>query len=275
MGIQRLLEERRQYESWIARIDAAGGATPNSVRARVRSDYEARLHAVIDELKVHADAARQMVAQRKEFRAELQKKESTAAERLSEAELRHAVGEYDEAQWTQVHKDCLAELVSVREELQSVEEDITQLEELNRLVQAKPATPPPPPPAPAPAPVTTTTSGKPLPKVGPPPRPQPPEERKAPGSATSKVDELAFLKSVTEDEKGLSGATPPQRRVSGAQFQPAEASRPAPAAPQASPLTRPSDSEEAVRTLKCKECGTMNLPTEWYCENCGAELAAL
>jgi outer membrane biosynthesis protein TonB len=219
-----------------------------------------------------------MVAQRREFRGELQKKESGAAERLSEAELRHAVGEYDESQWTQVHKDCLAELVSVREELQAVENDISQLEELERLVKAKAPAPPPPPPPPAPAPTPapspTATSARPLPKVGPPPRPQPPEERKAP-AATSKVDELAFLKSVTEDDKGLSGAVPP-RRASGAQFQPAEATRPASGAPPAaSPLPRPSDSDEAVRTLKCKECGTMNLPTEWYCENCGAELAAL
>ena len=32
---------------------------------------------------------------------------------------------------------------------------------------------------------------------------------------------------------------------------------------------------EVAKTLKCKECGTMNLATEWYCESCGAELAAL
>jgi hypothetical protein len=31
---------------------------------------------------------------------------------------------------------------------------------------------------------------------------------------------------------------------------------------------------EAVRTLKCQECGTLNFPTEWYCERCGGELAA-
>jgi uncharacterized OB-fold protein len=29
------------------------------------------------------------------------------------------------------------------------------------------------------------------------------------------------------------------------------------------------------RTLKCGECGAMNLPTEWYCDRCGAELASL
>jgi hypothetical protein len=91
------------------------------------------------------------------------------------------------------------------------------------------------------------------------------------------IDELAFLKSVTEDEKrgiGSPGPAPAPRR-SGAQFQPAEpaAGRTAPApAPAALPS---NDDAEPIRTLKCRECGTMNLPTEWYCESCGAELAAL
>jgi len=39
-------------------------------------------------------------------------------------ELRHSVGEYDESQWDQVHRTSLAELVSVREDLQAVEADI-------------------------------------------------------------------------------------------------------------------------------------------------------
>jgi hypothetical protein len=264
--IQRLLEERRQYEAWIARIDAASGAAPAGVRGRVRSDYEARLNAVTEELKVHAEAARQMAAQRREFRVELQQKEKQAAERLSEAELRHAVGEYDESQWTQVHKDILSELVSVREELKSVDDDIGQLEELERLVK-KPVVSPPPAAAAA-------TSSPNLPRIGSPPRPPPkPEERKP-----AVADELAFLKSVTEDPKRGIGSGAP-RRVSGAQFQPAEAAPIRPAtAPAPAPTPSPADSNEdaeAVRTLKCKECGTMNLPTEWYCESCGAELAAL
>ena len=32
---------------------------------------------------------------------------------------------------------------------------------------------------------------------------------------------------------------------------------------------------EQAKTLKCQECGTMNYPTEWYCERCGDELAAM
>jgi len=40
-------------------------------------------------------------------------------------------------------------------------------------------------------------------------------------------------------------------------------------------VLRPSTTLEQARTLKCNDCGGMNYPTEWYCERCGAELAAL
>ncbi len=40
-------------------------------------------------------------------------------------------------------------------------------------------------------------------------------------------------------------------------------------------VLRPSGAVEQPKTLKCGECGAMNYPTEWYCERCGAELAAL
>lgn len=43
-----------------------------------------------------------------------------------------------------------------------------------------------------------------------------------------------------------------------------------------SALGRPTPrTSQAVKTLKCAECGSMNYPTEWYCERCGGELAAL
>lgn len=40
-------------------------------------------------------------------------------------------------------------------------------------------------------------------------------------------------------------------------------------------VLRTSGSTEQSKTLRCAECGAMNYPTEWYCERCGAELAAL
>src|SRR3989441_9273468 len=190
--IQRLLEERRQYEAWIARLNESADASPGHVRARVRSDYEARLAAVTEELKAHAESARQAIEEKRHLRGELQKKEALAAEKLTETELRHSVGEYDEGQWNQVHKDVLAELISVREDLQAVEADIHKLQELDALVGSKPLVRGPSPP-------------RPLPHARPTPQRVVPD------------DELAFIKSVTEDEE----TAPSERRASGAQFQPA------------------------------------------------------
>jgi hypothetical protein len=234
--IERLLDERRQYESWIARLSTAEDATPANVRDRVKADYEARLHAVLEELKAHAESARQTIEQKQHFRLELKKKEGLAAEKLAETELRHAVGEYDEAAWSQVHKDAMAELVTLREELQAVEADIGKLQELGSLVRTGP---------------------------------------KPPKAKSESIDELAFIKSVTEDEKGN---TPSPKRASGAQYQPnipLTTAKSAPEPPSAALPTPPEEETEDPRPLKCKDCGTMNLPTEWYCEQCGAELAAV
>ncbi|OLC88394.1 MAG: hypothetical protein DMD38_05970 [Gemmatimonadetes bacterium] len=243
-AIERLLEERRQYEAWLARITATADSAPEHVRTRVKADYEARLKAVTEELRAHADAARQLIAQRKETLLELQKKEKAVAERLAETELRHEVGEYDEAQWGQVHKDALADLGAVRDELMDVERDITRLEELDKLVKAKPT-----PASRGVAGELTLTPSPPL---------KPAERRKTP------IDELAFLKSVTEDDKNA----PSPRRASGGQYQPDDL--------QDAAHLAPVDEDAPVeKTLKCRECGTMNLATEWYCENCGAEMGAL
>jgi len=89
-------------------------------------------------------------------------------------------------------------------------------------------------------------------------------------------NELEFLKALG-DEK-----TKRPARASGATPRPAVAEPPAPEKPkpvenlsdqQALSRSRPSVINQ--RTLKCGECGAMNLPTEWYCDRCGAELASL
>jgi hypothetical protein len=252
--IERLLEERRQYEAWIARLSAAEDATPAHVRERVKADYEARLDAVIEELKSHAESARQTIEQKQHFRLEVKKKEKLATEKMAETELRHAVGEYDEAAWSQVHKDAMAELVTLREELQAVDADIQKLQELDGLVRATRK-------APSPEPTTAKGTAPPTPPRG--------------GRKPAPLDELAFIKSVTDDENNV----PSPKRAGGAQYQPTSPlSMPLqpPAEPPTSLPAAPVDEDaEDPKPLKCRDCGTMNLPTEWYCEQCGAELAAV
>ncbi len=64
----------------------------------------------------------------------------------------------------------------------------------------------------------------------------------------SAFDELAFLRSVIDPQAS------------------------SPSSPSGS--SAPSGNTKEQKTLRCTECGTMNLPTEWYCERCGGELAA-
>jgi len=255
-AIQRLLDERQQIQIWLQRLTMASDTTPEPVRARVRADYERRLGEVMKELQTHESELHTTMNRLETTRAGLARQETEAAERLAEAELRHAVGEYDEGQWRQVHADLLGALVKFREELKQCDDEIGRLEEVMSLIEVPP---PPPPPARA---------------VG--PQKKVPRKEAAAPAPGGQQDELAFLRSVTEDESH----GPAPARASGAMRAIQE---PAPAAPPPSKEYPDSEaqkgaaprSSKATKSLKCKECGAMNLPTEWYCERCGAELAAL
>jgi len=390
--IDRLLSERQQFTVWLARLDATSDTAPESVRVRVRADYKARLDAVIEQLRSHADEVREQLDRYRDTRGELLTREAQAKEIMSEAEVRHAVGEYGEAKWQQLRGEAQRNLVSIREELAELGEEISELEKVQSMIATPavvaeipvppppPPAPTPPPPAPAPVPASPVATQPPAhitpaPTPAPPPPaaaalrpsddfpefsaafnelagnsaappaaaapstppaqsapPQPPKPpaaepprplgpgqttvRPAPGTVrpvkpkeggvqgpagrtlwfpsvkeeevNSGVDELAFLKSVSEDEK----SGPSARRASGGIARPPETLGPPnvtstgepplttaahtlePSGPHPEITGRPSI-PTAQRTLKCGECGTMNRPTEWYCERCGAELADL
>jgi hypothetical protein len=136
------------------------------------------------------------------------------------------------------------------------------------------------------------------------PRPAEPrtEPKTGPIMDPSSFDELAFLKSVAPAGGAASppGAAGNQARAAaaGGGAAPAPASRAKLATPPeagtlndislrenpATPAKGDSGSvpvflrdvpTEQVKSLKCSECGSMNYPTEWYCERCGGELAAM
>ena len=139
----------------------------------------------------------------------------------------------------------------------------------------------------------------------------PPATRGDTAAPRTNFDELAFLQSVTgqRDEaaarrsdpaaapspasRGPSGNSPavPARQHDEATESPTAAPL-GPSADEQQPSDRPLEQpfgrdtgpmssilrdvpQEHVKTLKCAECGAMNYPTEWYCERCGAELAAM
>lgn len=166
------------------------------------------------------------------------------------------------------------------------EEEEEEYEDEEEPVAVKPASAPP-----------RTEARREEPKPAPPPAPAPAAPR--PG-----VDELAFLRSVAPPGSKAPVPAPDQRT----------AARGAPPAPQrpSAPATEPAKRAEAAASvneefsaspgllhlppsehdepepaavaapvkkdkdaaLVCGECGATNRPTEWYCEKCGAELAA-
>jgi hypothetical protein len=337
--IERLLQDRAQFVNWLARLNSPGdaaGSVPESVRARVRSDYQRRLDAVLQELRGHVTLIEEQVGDLTARHGALTHREQEQQEQLAEAEVRHLVGEYDERLWDGIRAERMKVIAQVRDELLQTSTEITRLSEVLATIRAPvppdtssaPAAPPlsvsaprppvrvpepPPPERDAPPARPAAAAGPqaqaeipfkappkpPQPAPAPAPAPKPPAKKEdapgrtlwfpsgkpteapAPGGGGGgKVDELAFIKSIDAPPT----PTPPKSRPSGGFIKadnaltppPEPAPRPAAPAPAAPEPPKDRASQGAgQKTLKCGDCGTLNRPTEWYCERCGAELAAL
>jgi hypothetical protein len=293
--IEALLQQRAQYEQWLARLDATADKAPPAVRQRVRADYEARLRGVIEELRGHGATIAEELARHQGSQAQFDGERRQAEEALAEAEIRYAVGEYNEDQWRRIQGESEGRLEGLRSQLRTVGAEIARLAEVQALIAASPRRPEPagaaapassPPPEPerhapstppasppsdetveAPASMSSSRSA---------PRPSRPRDESAVpgGTPAGPLDELTFLKSVSDDEQ----QKPAARRPSNpGQSAPSAGPRtieapPAPALGASGPKT---GAPGVAKTLKCGECGTLNRPTEWYCERCGAELAGV
>jgi hypothetical protein len=313
--IEALLRERARYNEWLAKLDGASSGVPPAVRDKVRADYDGRLRRVMEELKSHAATIRDDLARHRSAQADLEARRSAAEEALAEASVRHTVGEYSDDEWRRLSEETSQALGLVQADLAKVRAEITRLVEVQGLIADRPqvgatlavaSTPEPgrngPPlvtsgpsaPLAAPSADAAATAAPnidmlpdPTPDISAaasaslpvepvlPMQPQPPVAAAAPRfvpkpaseparRGAGPVDELAFLKSVSANS-GAQAASSTGRR-SGETARPADVpAEPAPAA----------GGKNQAKTLKCGECGTLNRPTEWYCERCGAELAAL
>jgi hypothetical protein len=209
--------------------------------------------------------------------AQLDRERRSAEEALAEAEVRHTVGEYTEEEWRRLSEQSRRGIEELRARLRAIGAEITRLNEVQALIVAPrggapaAASPPPAPPARAQRPEIIEESPF-VTHLAEEPNLMPPPSKAAPEPVP--VDELAFLKSVSDDEP----SRPSPRRPSNPSM-PAATVTAAPRAPEpAPPPAAPSPSKAAsgvAKTLKCGECGTLNRPTEWYCERCGAELAGV
>ena len=136
--VQKLLDERQAVTKWLERLSLAGDDATADVRSKVRAEYETRLNAVSEELQGFADELRNTLARETEKREDLTETERSADTRLGEAKLRHAVGEYDDSRWNEIHSEILGELDKVREKLKVVGEEVARLEEALSAIHKKP-----------------------------------------------------------------------------------------------------------------------------------------
>lgn len=288
-AVEKLIEQRRLFQEWLTKLDQGVDGMPGHVVERVRNDYRARLTEVTAELAEHGDAVRQALADAQARHDGLETRQTAGKDELAELRLRRHVGEVDDARFKEANTRFKATLEELGKELAASLRDIERYEEILDLIAEAPhpaaasaEAPEPAEAAAAPAAECATTPAdeeeeepEQEPAAAPPPaapakapEPAPPEPaaaRTPPPPRVSQIaaDELEFLRAVTGAAAGAKAPGVPDE-------QPAARARAA--RPRTSDAPR---SRGEGNTLICGECGAPNLPTEWYCEKCGAELSAI
>jgi hypothetical protein len=279
-SIEALLEQRAQFEQWLAKLDSTANKAPQAVRQKVRADYESRLRGVIERLRGHSATIADELHRHQTTQGDLDTQRRQAEDELAEAEVRHAVGEFGDDEWRRISEESDGRLNGLREQLKTVGREIARLAEVQSLIAAPVRVPDTAVPARAPAaedviersplpPPPMEPMAEAPPSQKPAPKQQPPRVREH-DHAGAQVDELAFLKSVADEDAKPAAPRRPSNPSGSVQGSRAVETAPPPPSPGGK-----TGAPGVAKTLKCGECGTLNRPTEWYCERCGAELAGV
>ena len=109
-ALRALISERQQYEQWISTLKAKRSGTAEHVFNRVYADYRGRLERVVEQVHSHAEELRASITEVSEKLNEVSRDEEAKRDAIQEAELRAAVGEYDEKQWESMRTDAKLDL---------------------------------------------------------------------------------------------------------------------------------------------------------------------
>jgi len=250
--VRSLVAERQRYDDWLTALDGRRAETPSHVFDRVYGDYVARRDAVLAQLREHVGALATHGTELGRRLSSLEAELTALEDERVEAMLRTAVGEYDGNRWETVRQDVEAKIASLGEQRGGL---LAGVDEIRTLL-------------------ASATSEPPAADV---------EAPAQPAVEDIAVEDIAVEDIVEEDiaYDASSIASPSSPNAS------AETAASAPSVPVNAdetfddlaflrsvndPTAAPSN--DPLKTLRCTECGTMNLPTEWYCERCGGELAA-
>ncbi|MDQ3518340.1 MAG: hypothetical protein M3466_08035 [Gemmatimonadota bacterium] len=281
-AILEMFNERQRFEGWLSALESRRASTPPHIYERVRGDYEQRLEAVIARLLERRAEVQSMADILVQRVTALDADTSRRRDEKMEAELRAAIGELEGREADKIVRRSDEAMSVLNAEHATVSSELSRLHEVLERTGR-------------PAPVFTQEQRPAEPvlrdsgsnakdsKWNPDMAATSPSAPNAPpgsGKRGEGFDELQFLSSVVDSRggKGAKGARPENAQA------PTPVPEPVSSTAGASPSGRMTGSvpaflkdvpNEQVKTLKCQECATMNYPTEWYCERCGAELAAL
>jgi hypothetical protein len=266
-NVASLMAERARFESWLAALEARRDSTPAHIYQRVHGDYALRLQKVVEQLLGHMSEIEAAAKNLAERLGELERAEAKHRDERSEAEVRATVGELSADAYDDILRRTDEATASISLERTQASVELTRLREVLALnVPRSGATP-------------RDGISREAPRVSAKPTPARPD------TGGVGFDELEFLKSVVDSRGRPVNPTPSTGQPASAS-DPAQNNNPFGLGVPSEPSHAPRQStqvpsflkdvpSEQVKTLKCQECSTMNYPTEWYCERCGAELAAL
>jgi hypothetical protein len=286
--IEVLLAERRKYEQWLAQLDARKDSTPSHVFVKVHRDYSARLGEAQQKLSSESGAVHALATELEESLAKLERQIAERTDERAEAELRASVGEFAGKEWDKLRGKLDGAIADLSGEREGIQRELDTLRAL--LSEAEPPAVGEPkrdvddiaflrsvlgrstPYSSTPAPIAEAATA-------PTPAPEQPAEAEAPRASTS-----ARASGATTARPSTDAAAASARQSAPELFATPEIPE-GPAGPRGTDDERssrpsgtfghaPPRSSEEVKSLKCQECGTLNYPTEWYCERCGGELAA-
>jgi len=260
--IAALLQERRQYEQWLATLESRRAITPANVYDRVHADYAGRLGAVLEQLAGRSVELQESVASLTARVTALQADEAARRDERYEAELRAAVGEYTPERWTELSELADADLARLAAERTELTAELAQLRQLLSMASARR---PDAVTAPAPLrsallePETPYVDLSPTPPRLPPLAPPPPST--IPGGRTSgaRPAEPRTAESKSTDKVAEKAAEPKRADAKGAdgriaEPRPAEPRLPEPRAPE--PRTaEPRTADSALRRAAAAASG--------------------
>ena len=285
-AVAALIGERTKYEGWITSL-ATKSDVPSHVLEKVRGDYTSRLRTVLNAFTSHQPALESALAQLRSRDGALGAQETACRDEFAEGELRHMVGEYDGEQWEKVRVGHEALLVRIGSERESLSAEISRVQ--RSLEAASDAATRGRALGEAPVGVTATpvavVADAPDAKAVAAPQPTaaaPAAVRSTPpavaAAASAPSDDRGFLRGAATSSAGGVGVMASAVATATKTPDAAPALRIVPSSPTSVPTVAsatPTAPVDAAKTLRCAECGTMNYPTEWYCERCGGELAVL